>query len=673
MRAARLLLGCLLVVAPALAEDRGEDALRRDIEFAREQVFPALVNIAVVSKNYTGGRMERFPSAGSGVIVSPAGHVLTNYHVAADAAEIVCRLPSNEAIPAIVIAHDPLTDLSVLKLSLDKRRSADTPLPFARLGDSDALKTGDYVLAMGNPLTLSSSMTLGIVGNPSRVFTSFTGSDMDEMDLGGGQVTGLFTRWIQHDALILPGNSGGPLVNLRGEVVGINELGGTGVGFAIPSNLASHVLNQALTHGSIPRGWLGLTIQPVDKMRLREGALVGSLQPSGPAEKAGLLPGDVILSIQGEPVSVLFFEQVPPFYKRVADLAPGSKARIRIRRGTEEKEVEAEVARMEPYLGDEEEARSLGITVRGITGLMALVRRFPDAEGVLVTGVRPGLPADAAKPSVNPGDILLEIGGKKVTDVAAFRAIAAALGKGKVPVRLRRRDADLLTVLDMAKKPKDTGGDELPKAWLGVETQVMTEEVANALGMKGVKGFRVTQVLPSTEAEKAGLAVGDVLTTLDGQALNAYRVQDAEMLKRIIERMSVGADATFALRRGGEEKTVAVKLEATPAPASEAATGENDDLEVKVRDLVYMDRIDNRWPVTQKGALVTDAARGGPAYLGGLRGGDLLLRVGTDEIPDVAAFEAASKRLRETKPPLVTLFVRRDYRTLYVFVEPVYR
>ncbi len=254
MRAARLILGCLLVVAPALAEDRGEDALRRDIEFAREQVFPALVNISVVTKNYTGGRMERYPSAGSGVIVSPAGHVLTNYHVAADAAEIVCRLPSNEAIPATVIAHDPLTDLSVLKLSLDKRRNADSPLPFARLGDSDALKTGDYVLAMGNPLTLSSSMTLGIVGNPSRVFTSFTGSDMDEMDLGGGQVTGLFTRWIQHDALILPGNSGGPLVNLRGEVVGINELGGTGVGFAIPSNLASHVLNQALTHGSIPRG-----------------------------------------------------------------------------------------------------------------------------------------------------------------------------------------------------------------------------------------------------------------------------------------------------------------------------------------------------------------------------------------------------------------------------------
>jgi serine protease Do len=673
MQRARLLLALACLLAPVAAEERGEDTLRRDIEFARQQVFPALVNIAVVSKDYTGGRLERFPSAGSGVIVSPAGHVLTNYHVAADAVEITCRLPTNEAIPATVIAHDPLTDLSVLKLTLEKRRNADSPLPFARLGDSDALKTGDYVLAMGNPLTLSSSMTLGIVGNPSRVFTSFTGSDLDEMDLGGGQVTGLFTRWIQHDALILPGNSGGPLVNLRGEVVGINELGGNGVGFAIPSVLASHVLNQALTHGSIPRGWLGLTIQPVDKMRLREGALVGSLQPSGPAEKAGIMTGDMLLAINGQPVNILFFEQVPPFYKRIADLVPGSKARIRVRRGGEEKEIEVEIAKMESYLGDEEEARTMGVTVRGITGLMALVRRFPDASGVLVTGVRPGLPADAAKPGIQPGDILLEIGGKKVADLPAFKAIAAALGKGKVPVRLRRRDADLLTVIDMSKKPKDTGGDELPKAWLGVDTQVMTEEVANALGMKGTKGFRVTQVLPATEAEKAGLAVGDVLTALDGSPLNAYRLQDAEMLKRIVERMTVGADASFVVKRGGEEKTLAVKLEATPQPASEAATGESDDVECKVRDLVYMDRIDNRWPIEQKGALVTDAARGGPAYLAGLRAGDLLLRIGMDEIPDVAAFDATSKRLRETKPPLISLFVRRDYRTLYVFVEPVYR
>src|SRR5262245_55837151 len=181
MRPARILLALSCLFLPAFAQDRAEAPLRRDIEFARQQVFPALVNIACVTKNYTGGRLERFPSAGSGVIVSPAGHVLTNYHVAADAAEITCRLPTKEQIEADVVAHDPLTDLSVLKLKLDFRKDRNLPIPFARIGDSDRLVVGQSVLAMGNPLTLSSSMTLGIVGNPSRVFTSFTGASMDEL------------------------------------------------------------------------------------------------------------------------------------------------------------------------------------------------------------------------------------------------------------------------------------------------------------------------------------------------------------------------------------------------------------------------------------------------------------------------------------------------------------
>ena len=243
MQKVRLGLALLILLTtalPAAAKERGEDELRRDMEFAREQVYPALVNIGVVAKVHSGGRSVRFPAAGSGVIVSPAGHVVTNYHVAGEATRIVCRLPSEEVVEAEVVAHDPLTDLSVLRLKLETRADRNAPIPFARIGDSDELTTGDYVLAMGNPLTLSSSMTLGIVSNPKRVFASFTGAEMDELDLGDGQMTGLFTRWIQHDALILPGNSGGPLVNLKGEVVGINELGGGGRGLRHP--LQPHVV-----------------------------------------------------------------------------------------------------------------------------------------------------------------------------------------------------------------------------------------------------------------------------------------------------------------------------------------------------------------------------------------------------------------------------------------------
>ena len=667
-----LALAAALLFLPAAARGvRAEDVKKeQDVEFARQQVYPALVNIAVVAKGFSGGRYERFPAAGSGVIVSPAGHVLTNYHVAGEAARISCRLPSKEEIDAEVVAHDPLTDLSVLKLKLDSRKDRNVPIPFAKIGDSSLLEVGQPVLAMGNPLTLSSSMTLGIVGNPSRVFTSFTGADMDELDLGEGQMTGLFTRWIQHDALILPGNSGGPLVNLRGEVVGINELGGSGVGFAIPSNLAAYVLNQALTYGEVRRGWFGVTIYPVEKMGLKHGALVSSLQPGGPAEKAGLEPGDVLVSLDGQPAEAVFFEDVPVLYKRMADYAADAVVRVAYRRASEEKTTTLTVARMDRYLGDEEEVKNLGLSVRGITGPMALFRRWPDANGVLVTGVRPGFPADDAKPGVQGGDVILDLDGKPVTDLASFRAIARAVGeKPGIRVRIRRNNDDIVTVLDTKKKPPESLGAELPKAWLGVATQVVTRDVATALGLTDVKGFRVTQVYPGTEAAKAGLKVGDVLTALDGSPLKASRIQDAEVLRRLIEQRSVGEEAKFSVLRDGQSTEVPVLLQETPGTAAEVKTTNDPDLEYKVRDLVFTDRIENRWPLDQKGVIVTDVTRGGLASPAGLRSGDLLLRILGEEVPDIKAFDVLVKKVKETKPEVVSVFVRRGYRTAFVFIS----
>ena len=655
---------------PASADDASKVRADEQVEFARDQVYPALVNIGVVSTGFSGGRMERFPSAGSGVIVSPAGHVLTNFHVAGDSTRLYCRLPSKEQIEAEVVVHDPLTDLSVIKLKLDTRRDRNLPIPYAKLGDSSQLGVGQPVLAMGNPLTLSSSMTLGIVGNPSRVFTSFTGSSMDEMDLGEGQMTGLFTKWIQHDALILPGNSGGPLVNLRGEVVGINELGGSGVGFAIPSNLAAYVLNQAMAYGEIRRGWFGVTIFPVEKMGLKHGVLVSSLQPGGPAEKAGLVPGDVITALDGEPVDGVFFEDVPMIYKRMSDFVAGSVAKVSYRRAGADKSADVAVVAMERYLGDEHEIKNVGVSVREITGPMALFRRWPDANGVLVTGVRPGFPADDAKPGLQGGDVVLELDGKPITTYASFRDIAEKLGKkAGIRVRMRRGNDDLVTVLDSSKKPPESLGAELPKAWLGAATQVVTPDVAAALGAKDLKGFRVTQVYPGTEAAKAGLKVGDVLTAMNGSALNASRIQDAEVLKRRIENMSVGEDAEFKVVRDGKEQAIKVVLQETPNTAAEAKTATYAGLEFKVRSIVFTDRVENRWPEDQKGVIVTEVTRGGWASLGGLESGDLILRVQEQPVDDIPGFEALVKKLDEPKPEVVSIFVRRGYRTNYVFVQ----
>ncbi|MHC4859797.1 MAG: PDZ domain-containing protein [Planctomycetota bacterium] len=664
----------LLVLTPrALARERGEDELRRDMEFARQQVYPALVNIAVVVKDYGGGRSQRFSAAGSGVIVSPAGHVVTNFHVAGGTTRIVCRLPSKESIEAEVIAHDPLTDLSILRLRLETRKDRNKPIPFAKIGNSDELTTGDYVLAMGNPMTLSSSMTLGVVANPKRVMTSFTGSEMQEMELPTGERTGLFTRWIQHDALILPGNSGGPLVNLKGEVVGINELGGSGMAFAIPSNLVAHVLKQALSHGEVIRGWFGLTLYPVEKMGEEHGALVASVQPGGPADKAGLKPGDVILAVEDEPTDGVHFEEIPVLYKRFADFAPGTKVQVFYRRGAPTSATTLTVTKMEKYLAEQQEVRSLGLTVRDITGPMALIRRYPNADGVLVTGVRPGLPADSAKPKLQRGDVILVIDGKPVKDFATMQEIVRKAGKKEgILFRVRRRDEDVVTVIDASKKKKPRAGGELPKAWIGVKTQVLTPDVAKGLGLGKTRGFRVTQVFEGTEAEKSGLEVGDVITALDGTALRAYRVQDAEMLTRRVENLVIGEKARLTVLRAGGEKEIEVVLDETPRTAAEVKTAEDDILEYKVRDITFNDRVRRRWPIDQKGVLVTEVTSGGWANLAGLQSGDLIQAVQNRSVANIADFEKIAKSIKKEKPSRVKIFVVRSYRTAFVFVEPEY-
>ncbi len=674
MKRLLLLPALLLVLSPAVsASDRGEDALRRDIEFARRKVYPALVNISVVVSQYAGGRVRKGAGAGSGVIVSPAGHVITNYHVAGDTLRIQCTLPSRETIDAEVVAHDPLTDLSVLRLKMETRDDPNVPLPFASLGKSSALRVGDYILAMGNPMSLSSSMTLGIVSNPRRVFTSFTGSNIDEMELTEGQRTGLFTRWIQHDALILPGNSGGPLVNLQGEVVGINELGGNGVGFAIPSDLVSHVLNQALTYGEVRRGWLGLTFYPVDKIGRETGVLISSVVPQSPASEAGLEAGDVLLAIGKDAVAARFFEEIPPLYKRVADLPPGRSVTLVLERDGKTLQVSAGVARMEKYLGKQREFRSLGLTLRDITRFMALAHRYPDEQGVLVTGIRAGYAADDAKPRLRRGDVIRALAGKPVKDLDAFIGILEACseaGEEKALFQLLRDDEEILTVVDLEKKEPSPQGGELPKAWIGIQVQVLVPAVAKALDLKGKKGFRVTQVFPETEAAKAGLRAGDIVYALNGSFLRAYRLQDSEMLRRRVEDLTIGTNATLSVYRDGKRFDVEVKLEETPTTAIEATTAKCESLEFAVRDITFMDRIRNKWPADQRGVVVTNVVPGGWASLGGLRGRDLILGIDDEAVADAEAFEKAVETIEETKPSRVKVFVKRGHRTAFVFIEP---
>jgi len=647
-----------------------EGASPEQVERALAEVYPALVNITAVSRHFSDGRAVRFPSAGSGVIVSEQGHVLTNYHVAGETTRIRCTLTSGEVLDADVVTHDPLTDLSVLRLRPAPGESELPPLRPAHLDEAVELSVGDPVLAMGNPFALSSSVTLGIVSNPRRVFTDFAGSEMSEMDLGEGETTGLFTQWIQHDALILPGNSGGPLVDLEGRVVGIHELGGGGIGFAIPARVAADVLRRAVSDGEIRRGDLGFRVLPVAKMGRSDGALVSAVLPGGPAAAAGLEPGDVLLRLAGEPVAVLFFEQVPELYRRTADLAIGREVSLEVERGGERLELRAKVARLEPARGPERELRRLGMTAQEITGPMVLARELRVRDGLLVTGIRPGQAAAGARPQLAPGDVLVRVGDTPVGTLDELEHAVADAPGPELLLELWRADERLLSIARLPNDRQGRSGGELPKAWLGVRVQVVTQELAEALGAGGVHGFRVTEVFPWTEAARAGLAVGDLVVAVDGEPLEASRPQDAEELRRAVEERPIGATARLSVLREGVPTELEVRLEPQPTGSDQAARSRQEEFEFSVRELLFLDRIEENWEREVRGVVVTDVVSGGWAHMAGLRTRDLIERIGDTPIPDVAAFDAAIARVLAERPEVVVIFLRRGARTHFVFLEP---
>ena len=532
------------------------------------------------------------------------------------------------------------------------------------------LEVGDPVLALGNPFALSSSVTLGIVSNPRRVFTDFTGSELSDMQLDGGETTGWFTQWIQHDALILPGNSGGPLVNLAGEVVGINELGGGGIGFAIPARVAAEVLARTLATGRLERGFLGFSALPVSKLGRDRGALVASVLPGTAAEKAGLQPGDLLLELDGAPVTARFFEQVPELYQRIAEMPVGKTIPVVVERDGRELKLEATTTLMEPSRGDEVEFRTVGASVEELTGPSALARNLRVRSGIVLTGLRPGQAAATAKPPLQNGDVLLEIGKRAVPSLGALDEALAGAPAGDMLVKILRGDQEILSVMRIPEKRPGRWGGELPKAWLGIQAQVLTPELARAVGQEGRKGFRVTEVYPWTEAAKAGITVGDLIVGVGEERFDSSRIQDTDDLKRAIEEQPIDAAKELVVIRDGAELRLPVKLEARPAESSDTRRARQEEFEFTVRELTFLDRVERRWPRDTAGVLVFEVTSGGWAHMAGLRLGDLIVSIDGETVPDVPAFERRLKRIVEERPAVVRVFVRRESATHFVFLEP---
>ncbi|MGU1884340.1 serine protease MucD [Pseudomonas aeruginosa] len=384
-------------------------------------------SIPQVSRNPRGQQREA-QSLGSGFIISNDGYILTNNHVVADADEILVRLSDRSEHKAKLIGADPRSDVAVLKIEAKN-------LPTLKLGDSNKLKVGEWVLAIGSPFGFDHSVTAGIVSAKGRSLPNES-----------------YVPFIQTDVAINPGNSGGPLLNLQGEVVGINSQiftrsgGFMGLSFAIPIDVALNVADQLKKAGKVSRGWLGVVIQEVNKdlaesfgLDKPSGALVAQLVEDGPAAKGGLQVGDVILSLNGQSIN-----ESADLPHLVGNMKPGDKINLDVIRNGQRKSLsmavgslpddDEEIASMGAP-GAERSSNRLGVTVADLT---AEQRKSLDIQGgVVIKEVQDG---PAAVIGLRPGDVITHLDNKAVTSTKVFADVAKALPKNRsVSMRVLRQ------------------------------------------------------------------------------------------------------------------------------------------------------------------------------------------------------------------------------------------
>ncbi|MBV8781220.1 MAG: trypsin-like peptidase domain-containing protein [Phycisphaerae bacterium] len=419
----------LILVAGCATEppDPFPSATPRAVVDVTHRIFPAVVRLDVAQEMYLQGKRTLRRGIGSGVIIDSQGRILTNYHVAGRSAEIDVTLFNKERVHAKLIGDDHWTDLAIVQMDKDEIARKKITFSCAELGTSANLVPGQDVMAVGTPFGLARTMTLGVVSNNERTFYPDQ-QTIDEYE------TGQFSNWIQMDTPLNPGNSGGPLLDLNGKVVGINTRGGgQNLNFAIPIDTAKPVIQQILTtatptkKGRVDRSDLGVDLKPLQDLEtfyaidINRGVLVNNVDRGGAAEKAGVRTQDILLAINDKPINVRFPEEVAPARKMIADLPIGSDVTLLIKRGKATITLHAKTLKLQGAVGEERELKTWGMSVREVTRAYANQALLDESRGVVVTTINPGYAASDAE--LSPGDVILSVEGDDVSDLDDFERL----------------------------------------------------------------------------------------------------------------------------------------------------------------------------------------------------------------------------------------------------------
>lgn len=410
----------ILASAPVEAETVDYLGLQNKIIETSRKLQPSVVHIQAIAK--VNDRRQEV--TGSGLIVRSDGLIVTNQHVVDKAEKVTVIVPNRKGkYPATVIGSDKQTDIAVIKIE------ADDPFPAATLGESADVRVGQWVLAIGNPYGLEGTVSFGIISAMGRNL----------------EVEDLLNDFIQTDAMIDRGSSGGPLVDLDGRVIGVNSRGqGRGIGFTIPIDTALEVMRK-IEAGGVERGYLGVTVQPLDRdlaaylgIEKTTGVLVNSVADDSPAADAGLKPGDVVTSLAGEDVEAEKPEDLRIFQRQVAALQPGASVELTILRDGQARRRKAKIG-VQPKVEPEEAESDAGFFVQEITEKLFRNQRLMSSRGAYVSFVVRGSPA--AEAGLLPGDVIKRIENAAVQDLAGFReALGGIEGKTRFLITAERGD-----------------------------------------------------------------------------------------------------------------------------------------------------------------------------------------------------------------------------------------